>query len=55
MVGHEPGKGQNAGKCGALTLETPDGRRFSCGSGLTDKVSLPTPPRTARRQNLPLA
>ena len=36
MVAHEPSK-TGKGHCGALALETPDGRRFSCGSGLTDK------------------
>jgi len=33
---HEASKAHPDG-CGALSLETPDGRRFSCGSGLTEK------------------
>jgi len=37
VMAHEPGKGRNSGRLGALTLETPDGRQFSCGTGLTDK------------------
>jgi len=43
VVGHEGGKGQNAYRLGALTLLTPDGRRFSCGTGLTnaDRASPP--------------
>lgn len=36
MVGHEGGTGRNAFRCGALTLVTPDGRQFSCGSGMSD-------------------
>ncbi len=36
VVGHEPGKGRNHGRLGALTLITPDGRQFSCGSGQDD-------------------
>jgi DNA ligase-1 len=35
IVGHEGGRGRAGFHCGALTLETPDGRRFSCGSGLS--------------------
>eukprot|EP00929_Paragymnodinium_shiwhaense_P026942 TRINITY_DN15920_c0_g1_i3.p1 TRINITY_DN15920_c0_g1~~TRINITY_DN15920_c0_g1_i3.p1 ORF type:complete len:271 (-),score=22.93 TRINITY_DN15920_c0_g1_i3:152-964(-) len=35
VVGHEGGRGRAGFHCGALTLETPDGRRFSCGSGLS--------------------
>jgi len=35
VIGHEGGRGAIAFHCGALTLETPDGRRFSCGSGLS--------------------
>ena len=37
VVGHEGGKGKNAYRLGALTLSTPDGRQFSCGTGLSDK------------------
>jgi DNA ligase-1 len=36
VIGHEASK-SNPGKCGALTLRTPDGRSFSAGSGMTDK------------------
>ena len=36
VVGHEGGTGRNAYRLGALTLETPDGRKFSCGTGLSD-------------------
>jgi len=36
VVGHEGGKGKYTGSLGALTLTTPDGRQFSCGTGLTD-------------------
>lgn len=35
VVGHEGGMGPIGPHCGALTLETPDGRRFSCGTGLS--------------------
>merc|ERR1712107_328568 len=35
VVGHEGGRGARGFHCGALTLETPDGRRFSCGTGLS--------------------
>lgn len=35
VVGHEGGRGAAGYHCGALTLETPDGRQFSCGSGMT--------------------
>merc|ERR1712070_687851 len=34
VVGHEGGRGA-AFRLGALTLETPDGRRFSCGTGFS--------------------
>lgn len=36
VVAHIPGKGKNAGRLGALAVETTDGRRFSVGSGFTD-------------------
>jgi len=35
VVGHEGGRGAGGFHCGALTLTTPDGRQFSCGSGLS--------------------
>ena len=40
---HEAGKGKYSGQTGALTLETPDGRQFSCGSGMTDSDRLHPP------------
>jgi DNA ligase 1 len=36
VVAHLPGKGKFAGMTGALLVETPDGRRFALGSGLSD-------------------
>lgn len=36
VVAHLPGKGRNAGKLGALLVETPEGRRFKLGTGFTD-------------------
>ncbi|BEP35698.1 DNA ligase [Variovorax sp. V59] len=36
VVGHMPGKGRHSGRLGALLVETPEGRRFKLGSGLTD-------------------
>jgi len=36
VVGHVPGKGRNGGRLGALLVETPEGKRFKLGSGLTD-------------------
>ena len=44
VVSHEGGKGRNAYRCGALTLRTPDGREFSCGSGMTDADRAKPPP-----------
>ena len=44
MVAHEGGAGKNAFRLGALTLATPDGRQFSCGTGLTDHDRLHPPP-----------
>lgn len=38
VVGHIPGKGRLAGLVGALEVETPEGRRFRIGSGLTDAL-----------------
>ncbi len=37
VVAHLPGKGKYVGMTGALRVETPDGRRFALGSGLTDQ------------------
>ncbi len=36
VVGHVPGKGRKGGRLGALLVETPEGKRFKLGSGLTD-------------------
>jgi len=36
VIGHDAGKGRVSGMCGALVCETPDGRRFKVGSGLSD-------------------
>jgi len=36
VVAHIPGKGRNAGKLGALLVETPEGRRFRIGTGFSD-------------------
>ena len=44
VVAHLPGKGKYAGMLGALRMESPDGRRFSIGSGLTDALRRNPPP-----------
>lgn len=44
VVGHLPGKGKHAGRLGALRMEIADGRRFSLGSGLPDKLRQNPPP-----------
>ena len=36
VVGHAAGKGRNGSRLGALVVETPEGKRFKLGSGLTD-------------------
>ncbi|WP_354401791.1 DNA ligase [Variovorax sp. OAS795] len=36
VVGHVPGKGRHGGRLGALLVETPEGKRFKLGTGLTD-------------------
>ena len=36
VVGHVTGKGRNSHRLGALVVETPEGKRFKLGSGLTD-------------------
>lgn len=43
-MGHEGGTGRNAYRLGALTLSTPDGRQFSCGTGLSDADRASPPP-----------
>lgn len=37
VVGHLPGKGKYQGMVGALLVETPEGKRFKLGSGMTDE------------------
>lgn len=44
VIAHLPGKRKFAGKLGALRVETPDGRRFSVGSGFTDAQRESPPP-----------
>lgn len=36
VLAHLPGKGRHAGRLGALWVQTPEGARFSLGSGLRD-------------------
>jgi DNA ligase 1 len=44
VVAHLPGKGKYSGMCGALLVETPDGKRFRIGSGLSDAERRSPPP-----------
>jgi DNA ligase-1 len=44
VVGWREGAGRNAGRAGALEVETPAGRRFFLGSGLPDVVRNAPPP-----------
>lgn len=44
VVGHEGGKGGKGFHLRALTLSTPDGRQFSCGSGLSTEDRRSPPP-----------
>ncbi|AAZ96765.1 DNA ligase, ATP-dependent [Thiobacillus denitrificans ATCC 25259] len=44
VVGYVPGKGKYAGMTGALRMETPDGKRFRLGSGLSDALRRQPPP-----------
>lgn len=44
VVAHLPGKGKYEGMCGALLVETADGRRFRLGSGLSDAERRSPPP-----------
>lgn len=48
VIGHVPGKGRLAGMLGALRVETPDGRRFNIGSGLSDAQRRDPPPLGAQ-------
>ncbi len=44
VVAHLPGKGKYTGMVGALRMESPDGRRFALGSGMTDAQRRNPPP-----------
>ena len=44
VIAHLPGKGRHTGRLGALLVQTPDGRRFRIGSGLTDAQRQHPPP-----------
>jgi DNA ligase-1 len=43
VIGYLPGKGKYQGMVGALHMETPDGKRFQLGTGLSDEQRI-TPP-----------
>lgn len=45
VVGYRPGRGRYRGDTGALEVETPRGRRFFLGSGLSDALRRAPPPR----------
>lgn len=44
VVAHIKGKGRNAGRLGALLVETPEGGRFRLGTGFTDAQRRDPPP-----------
>lgn len=44
VIGHEAGRGRLTGVVGALLVQTPDGRRFRLGSGLSDALRHQPPP-----------
>ncbi len=44
VVAQVPGKGKYQGLLGALRVETPDGKRFTIGTGFTDAVRKNPPP-----------
>ncbi len=44
MIGHEKGKGKNADRTGALRCEMECGKKFSVGSGLSDRDRSNPPP-----------
>ena len=44
VVAHIKGKGRNAGRLGALLVETPEGKRFRLGTGFTDAQRRNPPP-----------
>ncbi|HWV18158.1 MAG TPA: DNA ligase [Rhodocyclaceae bacterium] len=44
VIGYQPGQGKHAGRVGALWVETPEGRRFKLGTGLSDAQRSSPPP-----------
>lgn len=44
VLAHLPGKGQHAGRMGALLVEMPDGQRFRLGAGFSDADRAAPPP-----------
>jgi len=44
VVAYLPGKGRHAGRVGALMVQSPEGRRFRLGTGLTDAQRENPPP-----------
>jgi DNA ligase-1 len=48
VVGYRAGKGRHAGRLGALQLQTPQGRRFFLGTGLSDALRDDPPPLGSR-------
>lgn len=44
VIGHVAGRGRHRGRLGALLVETPQGRRFRIGSGLSDAARERPPP-----------
>ncbi len=44
VLAHLPGRGKHTGGVGALQVQTPDGRRFRLGSGLSDAERREPPP-----------
>ncbi|MDA8453189.1 DNA ligase [Acidovorax sp. GBBC 3334] len=44
VVAHVPGQGRQAGRLGALLVETPQGRRFKLGTGFSDADRARPPP-----------
>lgn len=44
VIGHEAGAGKHVGRLGSLLVELPNGKRFSVGTGFTDKEREAPPP-----------
>lgn len=44
VIGYQQGKGKHAGRVGALMVETPEGKRFKLGTGLSDAQRTSPPP-----------